>query len=87
MPKLNLAEITPRIGSDYPAPFNKPCQTRQGLDLSDAGGLSQYGAIARKTNWSSLSQATRPFMKAARASNSPPEMSQPILWATKLATT
>lgn len=43
MPKLNLAEITPRIGSDYPAPFNKPCQTRQGLDLSDAGGLSQFG--------------------------------------------
>lgn len=44
MPKLNLAEITPRIGSDYPAPFDQPCHRRKGLALSDAGALTQFGA-------------------------------------------
>lgn len=44
MPKLDLANLTPRIGSDYPAPFDTPCQERSGLRLSEAGGLTQFGA-------------------------------------------
>ncbi len=44
MPKLDLNTIEPRIGSDYPAPFDAPCKIRSGLRLSDAGGLTQFGA-------------------------------------------
>ncbi|MEP4053059.1 MAG: cupin domain-containing protein [Litorimonas sp.] len=44
MPKLNLTKIQPRLGSNYPAPYDKPCQARSGLGLSDAAGLSQFGA-------------------------------------------
>jgi len=44
MPKLDLSEIEPRIGSNYPAPFHEPCMARSGLKLSDAGGLTQFGA-------------------------------------------
>ena len=44
MPKLNLTEIQPRVGDDYPAPFDGPCQARSGLPLSDVGGLTQFGA-------------------------------------------
>lgn len=44
MPKLNLDELDPRIGSNYPAPFDTPCQARSGLRLSEAGGLSQFRA-------------------------------------------
>jgi uncharacterized cupin superfamily protein len=44
MPKLDLSALTPRRGSNYPAPFDQPCQDRTGLRLSDAGGLSQFGA-------------------------------------------
>lgn len=44
MPKLDLDSIAPRIGSNYPAPFDAPCKTRSGLRLSDAGGLTQFGA-------------------------------------------
>ena len=44
MPKLNLNDIQPRVGDDYPAPFDGPCRARSGLRLSDAGGLTQFGA-------------------------------------------
>ena len=44
MPKLDLVKLTPRIGSNYPAPFDQPCQARSGLRLSDAGALTQFGA-------------------------------------------
>ena len=44
MPKLNLSEIQPRVGSNYPTPFNIPCKARSGLSLSDAAGLTQFGA-------------------------------------------
>ena len=44
MPKLDLTKIEPRIGSNYPAPFDEPCLARSGLRLSDAGGLTQFGA-------------------------------------------
>ena len=44
MPKLDLQKIQARIGSTYPAPFDEPCKTRTGLGLSDASGLTQFGA-------------------------------------------
>ena len=44
MPKLNLSHIEPRVGDDYPAPFNVPCNARSTLRLSDASGLTQFGA-------------------------------------------
>lgn len=44
MPKLDLSEIEPRQGSDYPAPFHEPCQNRINTPLSDLGGLTQFGA-------------------------------------------
>ena len=44
MPKLDLSQIEPRVGSNYPAPFDEPCKARTGLRLSDAGGLTQFGA-------------------------------------------
>lgn len=44
MPKLDLSQIEPRVGDDYPTPFNAPCMARSALPLSDAGGLTQFGA-------------------------------------------
>ena len=44
MPKLNLSNIQRRVGDDYPAPYNIPCNARSGLSLSDAAGLTQFGA-------------------------------------------
>ncbi len=44
MPVLNLAELMPRVTSSYPAPFDKACEGRRALRLSDAGGLNQFGA-------------------------------------------
>ena len=43
MPKINIESISAKIGSDYPAPFDKPCATRQRKALGDAGGLSDFG--------------------------------------------
>lgn len=44
MPKLDLSQIKPRRGSNYPEPFNVPCEARSGLQLSNKGGLTQFGA-------------------------------------------
>ncbi len=44
MPKLDLTKIRPRVGSNYPAPLDAPCLNREGQRLSDAGGLTQFGA-------------------------------------------
>jgi len=44
MPKLDLSQIEPRLGSGYPAPFDEPCKTRTAFQLSDLGGLTQFGA-------------------------------------------
>ena len=43
-PALDPASVTPRIGSDYPAPFDRPCATRERRALGDAVGLTQFGA-------------------------------------------
>jgi len=44
MPKLDLSQIKPRRGSDYPAPFHDVCADRINTPLSSAGGLTQFGA-------------------------------------------
>lgn len=42
-PTLDPAAVTPKTGSGYPAPFDRPCATRERRALGDAVGLSQFG--------------------------------------------
>ena len=44
MPVLTLGQIKASTSCSYPAPFAKACEGRSLLDLSAAGGLSQFGA-------------------------------------------
>lgn len=44
MPILDLKTLTPKTSCTYPAPFDAPCKGRRSLRLSEAGGLSQFGA-------------------------------------------
>jgi uncharacterized cupin superfamily protein len=41
--KIDVAMLTPVIGTLYPAPFDRPCRSRQRRRLGDAAGLTQYG--------------------------------------------
>jgi uncharacterized cupin superfamily protein len=43
MPKLDLANIAARTGSDYPAPFHQAVAGRSRQRLGEAGGLTQFG--------------------------------------------
>lgn len=43
MPKIDLAAISPRKGSGYPAPYDAPCAERVRQRLSEAGGLCDFG--------------------------------------------
>jgi len=43
MTKLDLNRVPQRVGSSYPAPFDKPCATRIRQRLGDAAGLTQFG--------------------------------------------
>ena len=43
MPKIDMENIEPRIGSGYPAPLDEICKGRSKLGLAAAGGLSQFG--------------------------------------------
>lgn len=43
MPKIDPTKVVMRSGSSYPAPFNEPCLARRSEQLSDAGGLTQFG--------------------------------------------
>ena len=43
MPKLDLASIAAKIGSNYPAPFHTPVDMRSRQRLGEAGGLTQFG--------------------------------------------
>jgi len=43
MPKIDIAKITPRVGSSYPASFKAPIVGREKYALGDAVGLSQFG--------------------------------------------
>jgi uncharacterized cupin superfamily protein len=41
---LHINDVEPRVGTDYPAPHDVPCRQRRRRRLSDAFGLSQFGA-------------------------------------------
>ncbi len=41
--KINIAALTPVIGSLYPPPFHEPCMSRARKRLGDAAGLTQFG--------------------------------------------
>ena len=44
MPKrIDVAALTPVIGTRYPAPHDIPCRSRERRRLGDAAGLTQYG--------------------------------------------
>ncbi|MGH6869895.1 MAG: cupin domain-containing protein [Rhizomicrobium sp.] len=43
MPKIDIAAIPPRLGSGYPAPFDREVCDRVKLRLGDAGGLVDFG--------------------------------------------
>jgi len=44
MPVIDQSKITPRTGSIYPEPYASMVKGRSSLRLSDAGGLTQFGA-------------------------------------------
>jgi uncharacterized cupin superfamily protein len=43
MSKIDIAAISPRKGSGYPAPFHETAKDRIKQALGDAGGLSDFG--------------------------------------------
>lgn len=56
MGKIDPARVTVRRGSRYPAPYDEPCRAREALLLSDAAGLTQFGAVLMRLQpgaWSS----------------------------------
>jgi uncharacterized cupin superfamily protein len=54
--RIDVASITPLMGSLYPPPFDAPCRTRERRPLGDAAGLTQFGVNLLRLapgNWSS----------------------------------
>ena len=43
MPKIDLAKVPERKGSNYPKPYDAPCASRIRRALGDAAGLSDFG--------------------------------------------
>jgi uncharacterized cupin superfamily protein len=43
MPKIDVAAVPRRKGSNYPPPFDAPCAARTRRRLGDAGGLGDFG--------------------------------------------
>jgi uncharacterized cupin superfamily protein len=43
MPKIDIAAVPVRTGSNYPAPHDQPCQGRSRQALADAVGINQFG--------------------------------------------
>lgn len=41
--RIDPSTIEPFIGTDYPPPYDEPCQTRERRRLGDAAGLTQFG--------------------------------------------
>ena len=41
--KIDIAALTPVVGTLYPPPFDEPCRARDRRRLGDAAGLTQYG--------------------------------------------
>jgi uncharacterized cupin superfamily protein len=43
MKRIDVAALTPVVGTFYPSPFDLPCRARQRTKLGDAAGLTQFG--------------------------------------------
>ena len=41
--RIDIAALTPVIGTLYPSPFDVPCRARERTKLGDAAGLTQFG--------------------------------------------
>src|SRR5215469_3221851 len=41
--RIDIAALTPVIGTLYPAPYDLPCRARERKKLGDAAGLTQFG--------------------------------------------
>ncbi len=41
--RIDVASLTPFVGTLYPPPFDAPCRARSRTKLGDAAGLSQFG--------------------------------------------
>jgi uncharacterized cupin superfamily protein len=41
--RIDMAALTPVVGTLYPSPFDLPCRARERTKLGDAAGLSQFG--------------------------------------------
>ena len=41
--RIDIAALTPVVGTLYPSPFDVPCRARQRTKLGDAAGLTQFG--------------------------------------------
>jgi len=41
--RIDIAALTPVVGTLYPSPFDLPCRGRERTKLGDAAGLSQFG--------------------------------------------
>src|SRR2546423_4887237 len=41
--RIDIAALTPVIGTRYPSPFDTPCRARERIPLGDAAGLTQFG--------------------------------------------
>ena len=41
--RIDVAALTPVVGTLYPPPFDAPCRTRERKRLGDRAGLSQFG--------------------------------------------
>jgi uncharacterized cupin superfamily protein len=44
MPKVDLETIVPKLGSDYPSPFERPLAGREARSISDGLGLKDFHA-------------------------------------------
>jgi uncharacterized cupin superfamily protein len=56
MPKIDIAAVSERKGSDYPPPFDAPCAERVRQRLGDVGGHTDFGVNLTRLppgNWSS----------------------------------
>ncbi len=44
MPKIDLSQVPEQFGTGYPEQFQEEVKGRSGLRVSDAGGITQFGA-------------------------------------------
>src|ERR1700746_981090 len=41
--RIDIATLTPVVGTLYPPPFDAPCRARERIKLGDAVGVTQFG--------------------------------------------